>query len=231
MEYLAMNEALTREREVTVKSLAHQLVCKWAGSRMLIGLNQQNGDIMRRDIIDLILPLMAESDADLRTQLTEAQQRVRELEARVKGQGALMKALKECPDPHHTIGLADQLIGEKVLALTEAQATIAAYQAREELHGKLSERVRLQERIEELEKAPLAIVEGFRAVWQKEKDQLQAELTHYRHACQSIGETDGHGWAETTKELRNTVTTQAEEMGRLRIKADKWDCFKRYQGR
>jgi hypothetical protein len=31
------------------------------------------------------------------------------------------------------------------------------------------------------------------------------ELAHYRAACASVGETDGHGWAETTKELREQV--------------------------
>lgn len=31
---------------------------------------------------------------------------------------------------------------------------------------------------------------------------LKAEVEHYRHACRSVGETDGHGWAETTNELR-----------------------------
>lgn len=52
---------------------------------------------------------------------------------------------------------------------------------------------------------------------------LGYEVAHYRHACQSVGETDGHGWAETTKELREqrdqlkaTVTAQQEEIGRLR---------------
>ena len=31
------------------------------------------------------------------------------------------------------------------------------------------------------------------------------ERNHYRTACSSVGETDGHGWAETTKELRQQV--------------------------
>jgi chromosome segregation ATPase len=31
------------------------------------------------------------------------------------------------------------------------------------------------------------------------------EVRHYREACASVGETDGHGWAETTKELRQQL--------------------------
>ena len=31
------------------------------------------------------------------------------------------------------------------------------------------------------------------------------EVRHYRAACASVGETDGHGWAETTKELRKQL--------------------------
>lgn len=35
--------------------------------------------------------------------------------------------------------------------------------------------------------------------------QREEELTHYRTAALSVGETDGHGWAETTKELRQRL--------------------------
>ena len=31
------------------------------------------------------------------------------------------------------------------------------------------------------------------------------EVRHYREACASVGETDGHGWAQTTKELRQQL--------------------------
>jgi hypothetical protein len=41
---------------------------------------------------------------------------------------------------------------------------------------------------------------------------LRAEVYHYRTACASVGETDGHGWAETTKELRAKVEAQKKEI-------------------
>jgi len=36
------------------------------------------------------------------------------------------------------------------------------------------------------------------------------DVRHYREACASVGETDGHGWAETTKELRQQLAEVAQ---------------------
>lgn len=36
------------------------------------------------------------------------------------------------------------------------------------------------------------------------------EVRHYREAAASVGETDGHGWAETTKELRQQLAEATE---------------------
>lgn len=38
------------------------------------------------------------------------------------------------------------------------------------------------------------------------------ERDHYRAACASVGEADGHGWAETTKELRQQVADLTEKL-------------------
>jgi len=37
---------------------------------------------------------------------------------------------------------------------------------------------------------------------------VRLEVQHYREACASVGETDGHGWAETTKELRQQLAAR-----------------------
>ena len=41
------------------------------------------------------------------------------------------------------------------------------------------------------------------------------EVLHYREACASVGETDGHGWAETTKELRQRLAEAQAEIAHL----------------
>lgn len=58
-----METTLTREQEVVLKQVAHQLVLKWAESRMLIGLNQQNGLVMRDDIIKAVTGFVAAMEA------------------------------------------------------------------------------------------------------------------------------------------------------------------------
>ena len=37
-----------------------------------------------------------------------------------------------------------------------------------------------------------------------ERDRMNTELAHWREAARSVGETDGHGWAQTTQHLRTT---------------------------
>ena len=45
--------------------------------------------------------------------------------------------------------------------------------------------------------------------------QMTDEVQHYREACASVGETDGHGWAETTKELRQHLATVSDRLDAL----------------
>ena len=67
-------EPMTREEEVTLKSVAHQLVLEWAQSRTLIGLNQQNGAWMVSRIVDVMGKFIEARDAALRAALAEAQE-------------------------------------------------------------------------------------------------------------------------------------------------------------
>jgi chromosome segregation ATPase len=46
---------------------------------------------------------------------------------------------------------------------------------------------------------------------------LRAEVQHYREACQSVGETDGHGWAETTKNLREQLVEAMNDNKRMTV--------------
>ena len=43
------------------------------------------------------------------------------------------------------------------------------------------------------------------------------EVRHYRAACASVGETDGHGWAETTRELRRQIAAMIVDRDEARI--------------
>jgi len=46
--------------------------------------------------------------------------------------------------------------------------------------------------------------------------ELEQQLAHYTYACASVGETDGHGWAETTIELRRQLAAVTQDNAMLR---------------
>lgn len=48
---------------------------------------------------------------------------------------------------------------------------------------------------------------------------MTQEVAHYRNACASVGETDGHGWAETTKELRQQLAASEQRVKELESSA------------
>ena len=47
--------------------------------------------------------------------------------------------------------------------------------------------------------------------------QMTDEVQHYRKACASVGETDGHGWAETTRELRRQIAAMIVDRDEARL--------------
>lgn len=50
------------------------------------------------------------------------------------------------------------------------------------------------------------------ATHEAENTTLRARLTHFIETCASVGETDGHGWAATTRELRHRLTQTEQHL-------------------
>lgn len=66
--------ALTREQEVTLSSVAHQIVVKW--SQIVMGLTRHNGLCLKHDIEQLVKDFTLANDAALRARVAELEQKL-----------------------------------------------------------------------------------------------------------------------------------------------------------
>jgi hypothetical protein len=157
-----MSDVLTREQLVTIKSLAHQLVLQWAGSRMLMGLTQQNGDVMRQDIVRSVEAFTLACDAALRQRVQEL---TTQLDASQKANAQLLTCGEHNCKPYNDL-TADLAAMEQHL---EAQRT-ATYQAISREHAAkkqvvevMHERDALRLRLQVVEAALTASTEALTA--------------------------------------------------------------------
>lgn len=73
----------------------------------------------------------------------------------------------------------------------------------------------------------LVLLSAHDAALQQQFADMTDEVRHYREAAASVGETDGHGWAETTKELRQQLVeaTERAEAAETSVAFDKVTCL------
>lgn len=83
--------ALTREQEVTLSSMAHQIVVEW--SQIVMGLTRNNGLCLKHDIEQLVKDFTLANDAALRATITQQAQTITRLERERDGLREQMNAI------------------------------------------------------------------------------------------------------------------------------------------